>query len=160
MCNDFSFLGNGADTFARGVATDIKAGETLEFYAYSYLDNEASWTFYFSAEGLADDADHDVIEIIPEGAEENPLMIESAGTQTFIVGAGASYHIMLIAPLQFTVPTGCTIVANDSTYQAGQVFAFDTYDKGLCSFLNIILTNTTNLKLEVTLTVTDFVIAE
>ncbi len=160
VCNDFSFLGDEGATFARGVATNIQAGETLQFYAYSYLDDDASWTFYFSADGLDNDAERDSTEEIPVGAEENPLMIDTAGTQTFTVGAGATYHISLMAPLQFTVPTGCTVHGNGTTYEAGQVFAFDTYDKGLTSFLNITLTNTTEAELEVTLVFTDFVIAE
>lgn len=160
VCNDFSFLGDEGDTFARGVATDIKAGETLQFNAYSYLEDDTSWTFYFSADGLDDDAEHDSTEEIPVGAEENPLMIGVAGTQTFTVGANASYHISLMAPLQFTVPTGCTVYANKTTYEAGQVFAFDTYNKGLTPQLDITLTNTTETELEVTLVLTDFVIAE
>ena len=132
QADNFNFFDADYNTFNRGVAIDIAEGETVSFKAYSYLDNESTWTFSFG-ETLSNDENCDTVidESIPGSSEENPLSIEAAGDYEITVLAGADFYAQFLGgAFQFVVPEGLTVYTlgmNSGMFSAGETVAFTSY---------------------------------
>ena len=125
----FNFFDADYNTFNRGVAIDIAEGETVSFKAYSYLDNESTWTFSFGAT-LSNDENCDTVidESIPGYTEDNPLVIEEAGDYEITVLAGADFYAQFVGTgFQFVVPEGMsvqTLGMPSAYYEAGETVIY------------------------------------
>ncbi len=134
QADNFNFFDADYNTFNRGVATDIAAGETIAFKAYSYLDDASSWTFSFAAT-LENDTNFDSAEGGEDedavGTESNPFAIEAVGDYEITVAAGATYYAKLAGgAFQFVVPQGVKVFLygmNSGYVEAGTLVAFTEY---------------------------------
>ena len=145
--------------FNRGVATDIAEGESLQFMASNYTEATASWTFSFGAT-LENDENCDAeVAQDPLGSESNAHCIATSGEVQITVAAGASYYMSLDTEnLAFVVPEGfaATSIAgmDRRQYAAGDWIVFDNYHPMMAQNMYIILTNTTDADVTLTLNIT------
>lgn len=130
QAESFSFFDADYNTFDRGVAIDIAAGETITFKAYSYLDDASTWTFSFAAT-LENDTNCDgEVEEDAVGTESNPLIVEGAGEYEISVVGGVDYYAIFqgAGAFQFVVPEGMivqTLGMGSGRYNAGETVIYE-----------------------------------